>query len=307
MDLVLRIDKMTLPNFLIVGAGKSGTTSLYEYLNQHPDIYLSPVKEPCYFSDGNPRFVRSNDEYEALFDGRTTEKAIGEASASYLYDPEAPKKIQELLNKVKIIIMLRNPVDRAYSQWGQIFYHLGFENLPFEEALREEDARISHGKYHEDSPFYYGFYHYFHAGLYYEQVKRQFDHFGRDMVQVHIFEEFILDPLKTCKAIFSFLGVDPSFTPIIKKHNVAASFRFGFLHRFLLNPPLFLEKTYQCLPVRYRLIIFKAARTLFRMNLHDQARPPLEENVRNQLMERYLEDIHRLETLLGRDLSIWYR
>ena len=296
---------MTLPNFLVVGAAKSGTTSLYAYLAQHPDVYLCPVKEPCFFSDGNPRLVRTNWEYEALFDTRTSEKAVGEASASYLYDPEAPKKINALINGVKIIIILRNPINRAYSQWGQIFYQLGYEKLSFEEALLVEDTRISLGKFNEDSPFYYGFYHYFHMGLYYEQVKRYFDTFNRERVQIHIFEEFIKDPEKTCKEIFSFIGVDPGFIPLIEKHNMAASFRFGFLHKLLLSPPTILSKVYQALPMRSKLFIYDVARSLFRMNLQDMSRPPMEKSIRDRLMVRYRENIHQLEGLLGRDLSLW--
>ncbi len=296
---------MTLPNFLIVGAAKSGTTSLYAYLAQHPDVYLCPVKEPCFFSDGNPRLVRSDSEYGALFDGRSSEKAIGEASASYLYDTEAPKKIKALLNEVKIIIILRNPINRAYSQWGQIFYQLGYERLSFEEALRDEDTRISLGKFGEDSPFYYGFYHYFHAGLYYEQVKRYFDTFNRGWVQIHIFEEFIKDPGKTCKEIFSFLGVDPGFIPLFEKHNMAASFRFGFLHKQLLSPPPLLSKVYQALPMKTKLFIYDVARPLFRMNLQDRSRPPMGKSTRDRLTVKYRENIHQLEGLLGRDLSLW--
>ena len=296
---------MTLPNFLIVGAAKSGTSSLYEYLAQHPDIYLCPVKEPCYFSDGNPRLVQTDLEYEALFDGRTTEKAVGEASASYLYDPKTPEKIETLLDGVKIIIILRNPVNRAYSQWGQIFYQLGYEKLSFENALEAEDERISQGKFGETSPFYYGFYHYFHAGLYYEHVKRYFDTFEREQVQVHIFEEFIKSPIKTCREIFTFIGVDPDFTPIIDKHNPAAAFRVGILHRFLLSPPSFLDKLYQALPMRSKLLVYNVARSIFRMNLQDMSRPPMKKHIRDRLMESYRENIDQLEDLLGRDLSIW--
>ena len=297
---------MTLPNFLIVGAAKSGTSSLYEYLSQHPDVYLCPVKEPCYFSDGNPRLARTDLDYEALFNGRTSEKAVGEASASYLHDSEAPEKIKALLDRVKIIIILRNPVDRAYSQWGQIFYQLGYEKLSFEEALEAEDDRIALGKFGESSPFYYGFYRYFHAGLYYEQVKRYFDTFDRERVQVHIFEEFIQDPIKSCQEIFAFIGVDPNFRPVIEKHNPAAAFRVGTLHRFLLSPPTFLLRWYQALPMRLKLFIYSTARSVFRMNLQEVSRPPMKNPIRERLMERYRKNIKQLEDLLDRDLSIWY-
>jgi Sulfotransferase domain len=298
---------VTLPNFLIVGAAKSGTSSLYEYLSQHPDVYLCPVKEPCYFSDGNPHLVRTDLEYEALFDGRTSEKAVGEASASYLYDPEAPGKIKALLDGVKIIIILRNPVNRAYSQWSQIFYQLGYEKLSFENALEAEDDRISQGKFGETSPFYYGLYRYFHAGLYHDQVKRYFDTFDRERVQVHIFEEFIKDPIRTCKEIFTFIGVDPDFIPVTEKHNVAAAFRVGILHKFLLSPPAFLVQLYQAFPMKSKLFIYNVARSIFRMNLQEVSRPPMKKHIRDRLLEKYWKNIEQLEVLLGRDLSIWYK
>src|SRR5215210_1748036 len=152
-----------LPNFLVIGAGKSGTTSLYHYLRQHPDVYMSPVKEPLFFAaeggrirfpgpDGrmisraaNPGAVTRMKDYRALFAGVSGKKAVGEASPQYLYTPEAPLRIKHYVPEAKLIAVLRNPVERAYSA----FLHrtrLGREPLAdFSEALRQEDSRMREG------------------------------------------------------------------------------------------------------------------------------------------------------------------
>jgi hypothetical protein len=297
---------VTLPNFLIVGAAKSGTTSLFHYLGQHPEVYVPPCKEPCYFSGGQPNIVNSDDEYEMLFSGATTEKAIGEASATYLYDQEAPRRISNLLGDVKIIIILRNPVTRAYSAWGHNYYQVGYETLSFEDALLEEDARMASQRFREKCPFYYGEYYYFHRGLYYKQVKRYFDTFGRGRVQVHIFEEFVKDPAATCRVAFTFLGVDPDFEPIFKTYNASPAFRIGFVHRFLVTPPLILDKVYHSLPARLRFVAYRVGKSVYWLNQKYRPRPPLDREIKTQLLEKYREDITKLEELLGRDLFIWY-
>ncbi|MGQ9662575.1 MAG: sulfotransferase domain-containing protein [Kiritimatiellia bacterium] len=134
---------MTLPNFLIVGAPKAGTTSLFDYLGQHPEVYTPPVKEPCFFSSGLPAFTHDLAEYEALFAGQTTQTAIGEASTTYLYDPDAARRIHDLLPEARIIIMLRNPAERAYSEWAYNALQLACEPLSFEAALEAEEERAA--------------------------------------------------------------------------------------------------------------------------------------------------------------------
>src|SRR5215218_4707583 len=123
---------MTMPNFLIIGAGKSGTTSLYHYLGQHPEVFMSPMKEPKFFcfegerpnfrgpgddEEINRKCVTTIDAYRALFDGVACEKAVGEASSMYLYYPKAPERIDHHVAGVRLIAVLRNPVDRAYSSY----------------------------------------------------------------------------------------------------------------------------------------------------------------------------------------------
>ncbi len=149
---------MTLPNFLVIGAAKSGTTALHEYLKQHPQIYMSPQKEPHFFSlegkkvdfrgPGDKREEQLNnsvtniEDYRKLFQGVSNEIAIGESSTSYLNNPEAPERIRHYIPNAKLIAILRNPVARAYSS----FLHMvqrGYEPLTdFAEALRDEERRI---------------------------------------------------------------------------------------------------------------------------------------------------------------------
>lgn len=297
---------MTLPNFLIVGAAGSGTTSLYQYLNQHPEIYLADIKEPCYFSDGPPWLVQTDAEYEALFHGQTTEKAIGEASASYLRDPEAPKRIHRLLKDVKVIIILRNPAERAHSCWGKMFLRYGCEKLDFQHALREEKVRINSAEFRENWPMNWRSYHYFHNGLYSEQVKRYFDIIGREKVMVFMFEEFAEGPAEICRQAFSFLGVDPDVRIVFEKHNVAAVARNRTLSSFLAAPPSCMLRMYRFLPVPLKNAIYRIFRLAYQLNLKPEPRPPMTKRLRSDLMEQYRDDVERLEVLLGRSLSDWY-
>src|SRR5436309_11753413 len=144
---------MTLPNFLIIGAAKAGTTSLYHYLRQHPDIYMSPVKEPAYYASasvaarsGRSRGIRTRAAYERLFAAAGAERARGEASPQYLNDDAAPDRIAADLRDVRLIVSLRNPVDRAYSSYlGRVAG--GTERRRVDEAMRR-------GTYYFDSSLY---------------------------------------------------------------------------------------------------------------------------------------------------------
>src|SRR4051794_34967159 len=128
-----------LPNFLIIGAAKAGTTSLYHYLRQHPDVYMSTIKEPNYFcfEEQLPEYapVRTLAEYESLFDGASSQPAVGEASTQYLNSAAAPRRIANILPNVRLIVSLRNPADRAYSSYlGRVWG--GRERAGVSEALR---------------------------------------------------------------------------------------------------------------------------------------------------------------------------
>ena len=174
-----------LPNFLVIGAGKSGTTSLYYYLRQHPEIFMSPVKEPGFFAlEGHPLDFRGpGDErlrettattlesYEKLFSEARGESAVGESSVLYLYDGNAHESIARHIPDVKLLAVLRNPVDRAYSA----FLHRtrdGYETCAtFEEALAAEPQRAADG-------WYYGW-RYREYGFYHRSLVRYYDRFDR--------------------------------------------------------------------------------------------------------------------------------
>ena len=165
---------MKFPNFFIAGAAKSGTTSLWRYLLQHPDIFMPSdimYKEPAYFSD--IKGMKDLNEYLSLFKNVTTEKMIGEASAAYLTSPESPERIREVVPDAKFIIMLRNPIDRAYSLYNWMACN-GYEPIEiFEQALEiEETNRYENESFKNSNPEYYYNYLYFHSGLYSDQIKR---------------------------------------------------------------------------------------------------------------------------------------
>ena len=144
---------MTMPNFLIIGANKAGTTSIYSYLKQHPQIYMSPVKEPMFFTLEGKNIDRTEvsrqitlktavndiEDYQALFQGVSNEKAIGEASTAYLHCPWCAERIKQYIPDVKLIAILRDPIERAYSNY-LMYVRWGLETLDFPEAVRQEET-----------------------------------------------------------------------------------------------------------------------------------------------------------------------
>jgi len=180
---------MTLPNFLIIGAAKSGTTALYTYLKQHPEIFMSTPKELRYFSnvssppEGIPhhRAVFSLEEYKSYFDAVTDEKAYGESSPMYLYTPGTAERIRTAIPDVKILAILRNPIDRAYSAYTHALRDWIETAETFEEALEKEPERIGAG---------WGMlWHYANAGYYYEQLSRYYKVFDPDQIRVFLHDD----------------------------------------------------------------------------------------------------------------------
>jgi hypothetical protein len=281
---------------------KSGTTALYYYLEQHPQIYMSPVKEPNFFSsegressDGDS--VTHIGDYQDLFKGVSGEKAIGEASHCYLYEPKAVGRIKYYVPDAKLIAILRNPIDRAYSH----FLHMvrnGTEPVSdFARALREEETGDHTKRTFQD---------YIGRGLYYGQLKRYFDTFDRDQLSVYLYEDLSRGPIDTLQDAFLFLGVDDSFVPDVSlKRNVSGYPRYKTLDKLLRGPSSVKHAIKLYLPSRMRWRFSQAFDYLKTRNLVEP--PPMQPVVRRQLTEVYREDILKLQELICRDLSGWVK
>lgn len=295
---------MVMPNFLIIGAAKAGTTSLYYYLNQHPQIYMSSVKEPRFFAlEGeklnfqnpdqgiNHTSVTSLDEYCALFNEVTDEMAIGEASPLYLYSTKATERIKHYIPDAKLIAILRDPVQRAFSCYTHLVRE-NYEKLSFEQGLKEEEQRIQKNWAH--------LWHYKHGGYYYKQLKRYFDTFPAEQIKVFLYEELNTDSVAVVQDTLRFLGVDDSFVPDLTRMNVSGVPKSRLLHTFLnTNNPVrnFLK------PLFPKDLRESASRQIKKWNL--ERKLTLAPETRNDLINLYREDILQLQDLIQKDLSKW--
>jgi hypothetical protein len=287
---------MTMPNFLIIGAMKSGTTALYYYLEQHPQVYMSPVKEPDFFCfeareglEGSA--ITSVETYRNLFKGVSGERAIGEASHCYIYEPKAVERIKHYVPEAKHIAILRNPVDRAHSHFLHMIRNGTEPVTDFAQALREDTRR-------KDPQDYVG------RGLYYGQLKRYFDAFGRDRVRVYLYEDLSDAPLDTLRDTFRFLEVDATFVPDISlRRNVSGYPKYKTLDMVLRRPSLIKQALKLYLPAGLRWRLSRAFDNLKTRNLLSP--PPIQPEVRRRLIEVYRQDILKLQVELGRDLSRW--
>lgn len=300
-----------LPNFLLIGAAKAGTTALWSYLAQHPDVFLTENKEPNYFAfaGGRPNCVGPAppevvhelllkfsitdwERYLELFRGRT-EPARGEASVRYLYVPEAAERIRAALPDVRLIAVLREPVARLYSHyWMNRQFHL--EDLELEDALEAEDERMAAGWGYD--------WHYVGVGRYAAQIERYFRLFGRERVAVFLQDELRSDARAVVRRACDFLGVPAGFEADVSQR-VKEGYRprFEGLDRLLHYPNPVRSLGFRVLgPER-----FQALRTRVRRWNAGKV-PPLEERLRARLAERFHDDVQRLEGLLGRDLSAWH-
>lgn len=290
---------MTMPNFLIIGAQKAGTTALYFYLRQHPQIYMPPGKEAHFFSYENedlnfrgplrnlPTPIANIEEYRALFEEVSDEIAIGEASPSYLYIPKAVERIQHYIPDAKLIAILRNPVDRAYSNFMHCLRD-GCEPLTdFEQALQAEKARISDN--------WGAMWHYTQKGFYYTQLRRFFDRFDQEQIRVYLYEDLHTNPVGVTQDIFQFLGVDRFVPDVSSKYNVSGIPKNKTLQVLMTQLAPIKSSITPFLPTKLRQFIQE--RIL--------AKPELPLEVRRQLIQVYQEDILKLQDLIQRDLSKW--
>jgi sulfotransferase family protein len=313
------------PNFLVIGVAKSGTTSLYHYLLQHPDVYLPKIKEPNFFAmhdetadvpPNDPCYhssielferikkgsVIDIEQYTALFSHAKKEKAIGEASTFYMYHPKAPDRIKRFIPNVKMVAILRNPIERSYSSHLHLV-RAGVETREFKEALMEEPFQ-SENVWLARKDYY------IRPGFYARQLMRYYEKFDSDQIQVFLYDDYKREPEDMLRKIFEFLEVDSQFKPNMStKHNVSG---------IPLDSPL--RKKSHLDRIKRTVLteaLKEAAKTVFPgrwqgklRRLYQHAwldRPAMDQEVHRMLIDIFREDILSLEDLLKRDLSTWLR
>ena len=301
------INDMTLPNFLIFGVAKAGTTSLYKYIEQHPEVYMSSFKEPGFFAfEGqklnfkgpgtenriNKWSVTDIDSYKAMFAGVKDQKAIGEATPLYLYYPQACNRIKHYIPDAKLIAMLRDPVERAFSNYVWAVQPGAEPIQNFTEALAAEPERIKNNW----GPRW----HYKAQGFYYQQLKPYFETFDYQQIKICLYQDFVANPQQVIRDIFKFLEIDDSLEiDLLKKHNVTQIPRNKTWQQFLSKPNPIKSLIKPFVPLKFRQNIKQNAQA---KNLY---KPKLNPEVRQQLIAEYRTDILQLQDLIGRDLSRW--
>ena len=297
-----------LPNFLVIGAAKSGTTALWSFLRQHPQIFMPDLKEPHHFAFQADRpapvyrgpgatihrdAVTDTNDYRALFDGAGAATAVGEASALYLYLPDAASRIQAAIPDARLVAVLRQPADRAYSS----YLHLkrqGREPAPdFEAALALEPERIA-----DDWGFLWR---YRDLGHYPPQLRAYLDHFDRDRLLIHLYDDLVREPLEVMRRTYAFLDVDPSFVPDVAARSNVGGVPRGWRGRLFGRGSPLRRGVATVVPARLRR---RAGALADRQALTREAIAP---ETRRMLTEEFRSEIEELGELLGRDLGAWLR
>jgi len=306
---------MGAPNFFVVGTPKAGTTALYYYLDQHPSIYMSPIKEPAFFAtdlfelkrqlgtveaDPNelqaylngPMTERRNgvisdwEDYLKLFKNVRQETAVGEVSANYLGSSVAPRAIRERIPHARILIMLRDPVDRLYSQYSEALAEgeAQPEFLSWVDEQREAEEKLD--------PRLGAVWN----GFYARHVTRYRAHFPEEQIRIYFYQDYRKTPRQTLKDIFTFLEVDPDFeTDMSRRHNVTLQPRSRILQTATA-------------PVRtvLRHLLPSEVREGLKSKIHRRPRQ-LTAAERRAVLRIYQQDIRELQDLVKRDLSEWIR
>lgn len=289
------------PNFFIAGAARSGTTSLWYFLKEHPEVYVPKLKEPTFFCNLYT-LSKSFEDYLKLFADVREEKALGEKSHAYMTSPESAAWIRRTYPDAKIIFVLRNPADRAYSLYNLMVWYAYEWVFPFEKALKIEEKRLTDESFKQYNPQYYYNYLYFNSGKYSAQIRNYLNTFPQSQIRVILFEDLLADPLPVVRDIYDFLGVDRNFVPQIKPHNKSSK---------IFSTPL------QCISNRQKLRPYfhknpiprygKFHKKITKLNVMLGRFYPSRLNpaTRRELQERYREDIKKTESLINRDLRHW--
>ena len=310
---------MNKPNFFIVGAAKAGTTSIHYYLDQHPEIYMSPIKEPHYFSKDirckdftqhdyirasldikkylsknilekkHIAFIENEIDYLDLFRDVNQEVRIGEISNGYLFSKVAAKEIFEFNPNAKIIIVLREPIERSFSHWIMDLRGRNVCRKSFLDAIKEDQSIEEKG---------WGITHlYVELGQYYEQVKRYLDVFPRNQVQIMMYDDFKINAEFFFNQLFFFLEVSPKIIDGNKKINVAGIPKYPLINNII--------KKSRINTITNKLLSSDKKQKIKLMLTNNTNLPSLTLDDRKALKNYYVNDVKMLENIIEIDLSRW--
>jgi hypothetical protein len=283
-------------DFFIVGAAKAGTTSVFRYLSQHPQLFMPDDKEPHFFGDQRP-FAKYGlypryEDYMALFEGANSGQLLGEGSTAYLYSETAPAELHRYNPAARIVILLRDPRERAYSlYWHHVRDFSEPKGVTFEQALELEEQRIA-------TKWAFGF-HYLKSGLYHDQVQRYLHWFGPDQVCIVLMEDLIRQPDETMNRLCDFLGVERATIATGDVHNRSGMHRNRFIAYWFARPNMLRTVAKKVLPASLR----QWRERIVQGNL---LKPEaMKAETRARLTDHFRADVEKLERLIGRDLSGW--
>lgn len=300
---------MGLPDFLVIGVPKAGTTALHAALARHPDLFMSAVKEPKFFlTDGPPpdeggpgdvqtyrQHVWRRADYEALFSAAPPGALRGESTPFYLYDRAAQQRIHDLIPQAKLIVIVRDPVERAHSNWTHL-WSAGREPIgDFVRACAEEDRRVAAG--------WSAFWHYLRLGRYGEQLSHLFQLFPRDQVFVIRYRRLLDEPALVLDEISAFLGVAKGMISEIPRENVTAHPDRSIAHAALSRMLRGVEAVGRHMPGGAEHTLAAGLERFLQRRAGPRA--PLTWEERQAVLPRLADDIRLLEKVLGEDFSDW--
>ena len=293
-----------LPNFLIIGAHKCGTTSLYEYLRQHPQVFMPQLKEPSFFTfenqnlDGFPAMKRSVvtrfEEYVALFANADGKPAIGEASPMYFKCSHSAARIKHYLPNARLILILRNPVERAYSHFQMELRNGTVKSQNFADAIQEFEL-LPDGIRNQR---------YIHDGKYFSLLKPYLDLFGVENLLVLLFDQLRTDPTGMMRSVYQFLNIDSNFTPdLSEKHNEGGLWRNPLwkLYYRAVHPAF--GSISNALPENLQARLASVNKQMRKKAVVRS--PEMSPEVRAELHAIFREEILKLQDLIHQDLSAW--
>ena len=274
------------PNFIVAGAPKAGTTWLYQCLKEHPDIFVSTPKEVHYFS--RDRCYEKGIEWYLSYFQDAEESILGEVCPSYMYLEKVPPRMHAWNPHVKLIFMVRNPIDRAYSEYCMSIDHWGNKQT-IDQALSASSQIV-------------------HCGLYYQQIQEFLKFFPQQQIQTLLYDDLKKDPERLLKEVYNFLGASKTFKPTIlnkRENSRKPPPRNMAIYQPIRSLYLRLLKQNPQAEVFLNTMRKKGYLDLFYKVMRGGTYPKLSEDIAHKLALFYKEDISSLSTMLNRDLSHW--